>query len=130
MSYCRWSSVTEFGNLSDAYVYESEYGYVIHIAKTHINNPSDDPHPTFALNLCISEDDAWDQYTRYDKQEKEWRERNEDFRTKLELSGKSFNFETPGECADFLEFLKKDGYHVPQYAIEALKEEEKEKAAD
>lgn len=121
MSYCRWSSVTEFGNLSDVYVYGSEYGYEVHIAGTHINNPSDDPHPTFALSLCISEDDAWDQYTRYDK---EWWERNEDFRTKLELSGESFDFETPGECADFLEFLKKDGYHVPHYAIEALREEE------
>ena len=124
MSYCRWSSVTEFGNLSDVYVYESTCGYEVHIAGTHINNPSDDPHPTFALSLCISEDDAWDQYTRYDKQEKEWRERNEDFRTRLELSGESFEFETPGECADFLEFLKKDGYHVPHYAIEALREEE------
>ena len=124
MSYCRWSSVTEFGNLSDVYVYESNRGYGVLISGIHINNPFDDPHPTFSLDKQESEDEAWTDYLRYEKEEKEWRERNQQFQTELELSGETFIFETAGECADFLELLKKDGYHVPQYAIDSLREEE------
>ena len=130
MSYCRWSSVTEFGNLSDVYVYKSNRGYEVLISGTHINNPSGDPHPTFSLETQESEDEAWADYLRYEREEKEWRERNQHFRTELELSGETFIFETAGECADFLTTLWKMDYHIPFYAIEALREEEIEKAAD
>ena len=130
MSYCRWSSVTEFGNLSDVYVYESNRGYEVLISGVHINNPFEDPHPTFSLDKQESEDEAWADYLRYEREAKEWWKRNQKFKTELEFSGETFIFETAGECADFLELLKKDGYHVPQYAIDSLREEEKEKAAD
>lgn len=34
--------------------------------------------------------------------------------------------ETPGECADLLEDLRSQGFNVPQYAIDALREEQEE----
>jgi hypothetical protein len=37
--------------------------------------------------------------------------------------GDHFNDATPGECADRLEWLRERGFSVPQYAIDALREE-------
>lgn len=42
------------------------------------------------------------------------------------LAGKTFNDETPGACADRLEEIRASGLNVPQYAIDALREEQKE----
>jgi hypothetical protein len=41
----------------------------------------------------------------------------------LPHDGDAFSDETANECADRLESLKALGYHVPQYAIDALREE-------
>lgn len=41
-------------------------------------------------------------------------------------SSLDFNVETPGECAARLMSLRKQGYHVPQYAIDNLLTEQKE----
>lgn len=42
----------------------------------------------------------------------------------LPHDGGRFNDDTPGECADTLLMLRSCGYIVPQYAIDALREEE------
>lgn len=39
------------------------------------------------------------------------------------IAGESYNDETPGLCADRLEMLRDQGFNVPQYAIDALREE-------
>lgn len=44
----------------------------------------------------------------------------------LPHDGENFCDETPSECADRLEKLRAIGYNVPQYAIDALREEAKE----
>jgi hypothetical protein len=44
-------------------------------------------------------------------------------RIRLPYAGETFNHGTPGECADWLLELRSAGYHVPQYAIDALREE-------
>lgn len=41
-------------------------------------------------------------------------------------AGESFNDPTPGDCADRLEALRAKGFNVPQYAIDALRAEQKE----
>lgn len=41
----------------------------------------------------------------------------------LPHDGEFFNDATPGECADRLVMLREVGYNVPQYAIDALREE-------
>lgn len=47
----------------------------------------------------------------------------------LPNAGKSFNDPTPGQCADRLEALRAEGFDVPQYAIDELREEDAEEAA-
>lgn len=42
------------------------------------------------------------------------------------FAGESFNDATPGECADRLERMRASGLNVPQYAIDALREEQRE----
>jgi len=37
-------------------------------------------------------------------------------------AGETYNDETPGECADRLEDIRSAGFNVPQYAIDALRE--------
>jgi hypothetical protein len=46
----------------------------------------------------------------------------------LPHDGAAFNDDTASECADRLESLRALGYHVPQSAINALREEAKEAA--
>ena len=46
----------------------------------------------------------------------------------LPCDGMTFNSETPGDCADQLEYLRRLGYIVPQYAIDTLRDEQKEAA--
>jgi hypothetical protein len=41
----------------------------------------------------------------------------------LPHDGKNFSSDTPGDCADLLERLRAIGYVVPDYAINALREE-------
>ena len=41
----------------------------------------------------------------------------------LPEDGETFNDATAEECADRLEYLRALGYRVPQYAIDALREE-------
>jgi hypothetical protein len=45
----------------------------------------------------------------------------------LPHDGEEFVDETPGECIDRLESLRVIGYNVPQYAIDALREEQNDK---
>lgn len=42
----------------------------------------------------------------------------------LPHAGESFVDDSPGECADRLETLAALGYYVPQYAIDALRDEQ------
>ncbi len=44
----------------------------------------------------------------------------------LPHAGESFDDIIPGECADRLEGLREMGYRVPQYAIDALRQEQME----
>jgi hypothetical protein len=44
----------------------------------------------------------------------------------LPHDGDSFNHDTPGECADWLEHLRAIGYKVPKFAIDALRQEAQE----
>jgi len=99
MSYCRWSS--EDSNC-DVYVYEDFFGgWTTHIAE---RRKKSDFNPS--TNTTIEE---WgDGYTDIP----------------LQYAGESFNDPTPGKCADRLESLRAIGYIVPQYAIDALRDEQ------
>lgn len=117
MSYCRWSSMND---MCDVYVYEDVAGgWTTHVATKRRILP---PIPSLPLGrvptrLWL----LWDRYVH---------------RATLHLiplrpiglphDGCSFNDSTPGACADRLESLRAMGYRVPLYAIDTLREEDRE----
>lgn len=122
MSYCRWSG-NDFQ--CDVYVYEAEDGFTIHVAGMRIRwtAPLPPPLPTY-------DPDTWDFHAWYERHRIVSDMLDDDtthVREPIGLphDGESFyGIETPGECADKLVELREVGYMVPDYAINALREEE------
>ena len=116
MSYCRFSSDDW---QSDIYCYEHVDGFIaIHVAGSrHIIE--DMPPPI-----------------DYESDKKGWIERQLKISDSLDSSkmepiglphdGESYSLKTHQEAADKLKELKKIGYNVPEYAIEALETDHKE----
>lgn len=129
MSYCRWSSD---GHNCDVYVYESEYGYVCHVAARKIINLHEAPHvPSFfnyntPLDGKISDSDIQD-FIIKNRAWMEWLDKSA-IRENigLEHDGETFSSDEPGDMAEILIMLKQMGYQVPQYAIDSLLEEQSE----
>ena len=112
MSYCRWSS-EDFQ--CDVYVYEDcSGGFTVHVA---------DNKPVFKEPL--PKEIPFDT-----EHQKEWFDRHKKVmsmvsgskRKKIGLphDGKTYNYDTAEEMAEFLRELKVLGYYVPEYAIENL----------
>ena len=116
MSYCRWSSNDA---QCDVYVYEDVMGgFTTHVAgnrKTLSTDQIPEPVPFDANNI-----------EAFMEREEKVRELLENIERKpigLEHDGESFNDLDARSCADRLIMLRKCGYNVPQYAIDALLEE-------
>jgi hypothetical protein len=131
MSYCRWSSD---GFKCDVYVYEDVYGgYTCHVASRKIVNAHEAPHcPTLydydSFNEGKTSDEDMDDFMSKHRAYMEWLKTGavrEDIG--LEYDGKTFNVETATEMGNSLKMMKDMGYQVPDYAIESLWEEGKEK---
>jgi hypothetical protein len=110
MSYCRWSSD---GWKSDVYVYESEVGFEIHVATRKVVHSKECPKLDFTSPKFEEQYEA----------EMEWLDESEMEPLGLPSDGESYTLSTPNECIDKLLELRKEGYHIPQYAINNLKEE-------
>ena len=113
MSYCRFSSDDY---QCDVYCYEdSSGGFTTHVAG---NRPLLDG--TLPPVAPFSDTAAW-----IERHEKVMRWVKTADRTKIGLpfDGEGFNDPTASGCADRLEWLRGLGYNVPQYAIDALREE-------
>lgn len=150
MSYCRWSS--DFGEC-DVYVYEDVAGgWTIHVAGRKLKHRvPDEIRALFDIPRDAADYGA--KYVAAMDAERKWRESlpcveypckysNPDgtvtpgvYRTPADSefidldtispeAGKSFSADTPGECAYLLEVLRERGFRVPQYAIDALREEQ------
>lgn len=118
MSYCRWSS-DDFQ--CDVYVYEDvSGGFTTHVKAGR-------PVPDETLPLPIPQD-AWTVEAWMARHEKviEWVAGAKHELIRLPFDGKEFNDPTAADCADRLEWLRGLGYNVPQYAIDALREEAEE----
>ena len=123
MSYCRWSSM-DFQ--CDVYVYaDIGGGYTCHVAgRRRKNRPSE--RYTDIIRETIVEPDVVDK--------KSFRERMDQYDKEVSTSdwmdlpespfGDTFNMETSNEMADALETLAGKGFSVPDYAIEALREQD------
>lgn len=119
MSYCRWSSDDY---QCDVYVYEDiSGGWTTHVAcKRPVYEAELPPVVPFTPDNL----QAWDERHGVVIQ---MLESAECPAIGLSRDGQSFSDSTPGECADRLVSLRDEGYNVPQYAIDALREEETER---
>lgn len=115
VSYCRWSSDDY---LSDVYVYEDCYGgWTTHVAGS--KRIYTEPLPP-VVEWGPREDQQL-AYMRRFSEVGDWP--HELVPIGLPHDGKTYNDDTPGECASRLVTLRAIGYKVPQYAIDALREE-------
>ena len=118
MSYCRWST-NDFQ--CDVYVYEDVAGgWTTHVACNRVlyNEPLPDPVPF--------DKESIDAFIERHNKVMEMVNNAERVPIGGPSDGQSFNDATPGKCADWLEVLRSEGYIVPQFAIDTLKEEEAE----
>lgn len=113
MSYCRWSSDCW---KSDIYCYEAETGYMVHIAAKRVVSYIP------PLN-CTSPEALLKSYQEQMKHLEIAERKN----IGLCHDGTTHSFDTPKETAEFLVYLKEQGYNVPYYAIYTLLEEANEK---
>lgn len=112
MSYCRWSSDDY---QCDVYVYESDRGFETHVAgRRHtFSEPLPPAPPKGDIDAAIRRMMAVTGMC----------DRAEPVDIGLPYDGESYTDATASECADRLEMLRAAGYNVPQYAIDALREE-------
>jgi hypothetical protein len=117
----------------DVYVYEHYCdGYVCHVASRKIVNLDDAPECPSWFDFPTDEngrlsDESIQNYLVKHRAWNEWLDKSairEDIG--LEHDGKTFSCDEPGEMAETLMLLKGAGYQVPQYAIDALYEEQSE----
>lgn len=122
MSYCRFSSDNGY---SDVYVYPSTGGgYVTHVAARR--PPPGAPPDGMALLFGSKQDGVVEEFDRLAEIRRAWDAENPHVSIDHPEAGAGFVHDTPGECADNLERLRAEGFHVPQGAIDALRAEQKE----
>ena len=120
MSYCRWSS-DDFQ--CDVYVYEDVCGgWTTHVAGRRRVLPD----AVRAAFPAITDAGNVHQYFDRHAAVMSWIESEPQHWTdlsRLPSAGATFNDPTPTACADRLELLRSEGFHVPQYAIDELRAE-------
>ena len=122
MSYCRFSN-NDYQ--CDVYCYASvSGGYVTHVAS---NRPILDGTLPPPVPWEKGNDDAW--FARHEAV-MAWMEKAERKPIGLPYDGESFDDPAASDAADRLQMLKDAGYNVPQYAIDALREEAGEQGAN
>lgn len=115
MSYCRWSS-DDFQ--CDVYVYEHFMGmFVTHVAANRVIYK--EPLP----DLVPFEVEFVQEYLERHNKVMAMVDAADRVPIGLPHDGQEFDDEDAATCADRLEYLKQLGYVVPQYAIDALREE-------
>ena len=102
--------------MCDVYVYaDVQGGWTTHVAaKRHVEKAPDFSDPKMPL----------DEWMEASKRRDEWFDAAEIKQIGLEFDGETFSDDTPKECAERLLRLRETGYNVPQYAVDALMEEE------
>jgi hypothetical protein len=106
--------------MCDVYVYEDcGGGWTTHVAGNRLTKKAPELP---SIETCTQEEWA----AAYRRQG-EWLDKEAVHESiGLPEDGNTFNDPTPGACADRLEELRDMGYNVPQYAIDALREEDEE----
>jgi hypothetical protein len=119
MSYCRWSC----DNFKcDLYCYESESGFVTHVASVKIVGTV----PHCSLKMLI--DGTAEEYIAAHKIQSEFIESAEKSPIGLPFDGQTFRDPDILSFRDRLISLREAGYHFPSYVIEQIDEELAENA--
>ena len=111
---------------SDVYVYESVGDFwQIWIAGNRLvsDKPRPDPSPA---NWWAMGEAGLDAYQTATKALDDWMEQAERVAINLPMAGEGIQCADAGSCADELVSLQALGYYVPQFAIDALREEANE----
>lgn len=127
MSYCRWSSEDWS---SDLYCYaDVSGGYTSHVARNRTVFAESLPDLVVFPTTRAEEDEE-----RFERELAAWYDRRQRVLSMVADAervsivhpdaGATFNDPTPGACADRLERLRAEGFVVPQYAIDRLREEQ------
>lgn len=129
MSYCRWSSLYGY---SDVYVYEGDAGWVTHVKDER--QPAGVPigHAELLVKALYPEEEgaAQDAFNELLNEmrviERDWR--MEVSRTPIDHpdAGRKFVHDSPGECADNLARLAREGFIVSADAFWNLRKEQEE----
>lgn len=122
MSYCRWSD-QQFE--CDIYAFAHMQGtYEVWVASQRHTSPAPKPTvPPFPVKGTEQQIEEWiEAENQFDK----WMDGATLVPIGLPHDGAMFSFATPAEAAEKMEELRSVGYNVPQYAIDALREEAKE----
>ena len=125
MSFCRWSS-DDFQ--CDLYVYYS-VGDFYQIMVANGRHVFDGPLPPKVPLLAEgggTNPDYWERHRAVDKM----LERARIVDIGLPHGGESYALDTAEECAVKMEWLRDEGYNVPQYAIDAVREDGPSMALD
>lgn len=117
MSYCRFSS-NDFQ--CDVYVYESNQGFVTHVAASRFDVAPDEFPPQLAADANPVD------FVNRHLEVQAILEAAETLPIDSPHAGQTYLSATPGECAALLRKLAEDGFQVPQRAIDALTDEQEE----
>lgn len=124
MSYCRWSSDNGY---CDVYVYEDVHGgWTTHVASARYPEGRPQGYMEVFFSFMDAGGDAEAAHVpalEARAAQEEWDEANPVIAIESPKAGESFSHSSPGECADNLEQLRCEGFQVPQYAIDSLREE-------
>lgn len=117
MSYCRWSCDNW---KSDVYVYESDQGFVTHVASNRVDGEV--PEGPRLIDLAQGKVTV-EEYRQHSQRVSRFLDRANRKPIGLPRDGKTFTVETAQECADLLLIMRSEGYHIPQHAIDGLLED-------
>lgn len=111
MSYARFSC-DDFR--SDVHCYESEDGFVVHVAANR-KDPGELPEP-----VGLDDPEAW---LERDRIVAAALSAVEPEPIDHPAAGEMYVFSSAEECITILEWLRGEGFHVPDHALEALRSE-------
>jgi len=113
MSYCRWGCL---GGTSDIYCFQSECGYIIHVASKKIVGGVPD-------ELMYPKDTTVEEFIEYHKKLREFKQQAQREPIGLPYDSQTFSYDTPEETIEKLEELREVGYIVPEHTFIGLIEE-------
>lgn len=120
MSYCRFSD-DDFS--CDAYIYQSLDGWMIHVAGARLAEPLPRTAHLIPTGTDISNPKKWEAYFAAKVESSKLLETAEFAAINHPLAGASLRLSSLEECLAKVIELKSDGFRVPDFVVEAMRDE-------